>query len=111
MIDKKQIARVWVDDHAVHAETTDGLRASYAFSLWPRLRDASDAERRDFYLSHLGIHWPSIDEDLSFEGMFHHAGLCELTDTEDSVYYNWPYDFDDETPLPSVAEAPAGYRK
>ena len=111
MIDKKQIARVWVDDHAVHAETTDGLQASYAFSMWPRLRDASDAQRRDFFLSYSGIHWPSLDEDLSFEGMFHHAGLCELTDTEDSVCYCQPYNFDDETPFPSAAEESAKYGK
>lgn len=104
MTDKKQIARVWVDDHAVYAETTDGLMASYEFAMWPRLRNANDAQRRDFSLSYLGIHWPSIDEDLSFEGMFHNAGLCDITDTEDSVYYCTPYNTDEESSLPTAAE-------
>ena len=69
------IAKVWVDYTHVYAETTDGLRASYAFSDWERLAHATDAQRRDFYLSYGGIHWPQIDEDLSFERMFEDNGL------------------------------------
>ena len=103
-MERKKISRVWVDDHAVYAETTDGLQASYAFAIWPRLRDASDAQRRDFILSYYGIHWPGIGEDLSFEGMFHHAGLCERTETEDSVCYLAPYDTEEESPLPTAAK-------
>ena len=108
MANKKQIARVWVDDHAVYAETTDRLQASYEFSQWPRLRNATDAQRQDFYLSYYGIHWPQIDEDLNFEGMFHDAGLCDITSTEDSVCYLSPYNTGDEN-LPTAAEAPAEY--
>ena len=108
MADKKQIARVWVDSHAVYAETTDGLCASYEFAQWPRLRNASVVQRQDFYLSYHGIHWPQVDEDLSFEGMFHDAGLCDITDTEDSVYYSAPYDTEEDSPLPSAAEEPVG---
>lgn len=108
-MERKQIARVWVDDHAVHAETTDGLRASYEFAQWPRLRNATEDQRRDFHLSYGGIHWPAIDEDLSFEGMFHDAGLCDITPTEDSVYYLTPYDLDDGSPLPTAAEESARY--
>lgn len=110
MKDKKQIARVWVDKHAVYAETTDGLRASYEFTLWPRLLNATDAQRHDFYLSYHGIHWPQIDEDLSLEGMFHDAGLCDITPTEDSVYYLAPYNTEDE-PFPTAAEEHAEYGK
>ena len=82
-----QIDKVWVDDHAVYALTTEGMQASYEFDLWPRLRDASPAQRARFELSFSGIHWPAIDEDLSFEGMFHHAGLCGVTAAENTVYY------------------------
>lgn len=64
------IAKVWVDETHVYAETKDGRRASYAFSQWPRLANATNEQRRDFHLSYCGIHWPQIDEDLSFEGMF-----------------------------------------
>ena len=69
---------VWIDDHAVYASTTDGIVASYDFNRWLRLRDASPEQRVQFELSYSGIHWPTIDEDLSFEGMFHAAGFRDI---------------------------------
>ncbi|MBQ6732802.1 MAG: DUF2442 domain-containing protein [Paludibacteraceae bacterium] len=84
---KHQIKKVWVDDTAVYAETYDGLKASYAFSMWKRLANATQKQREAFTLSYSGIHWPDIDEDLSFEGMFASCGLCSLTANEDSVTY------------------------
>ena len=81
------IEKVWTDEERVYARTKDGLVASYAFSQWPRLKDATKEQREDFQLSYGGIHWPQIDEDLSFEGMFRDAGLCEITPSEDSVCY------------------------
>ena len=82
-----RINKVWIDDHAVYASTADGKVASYDFSRWPRLRDASREQRSHFELSYSGIHWHVIDEDLSFEGMFHAAGLCNFSENEDNVYY------------------------
>lgn len=84
---KRYISKVWIDSEKVYAQTEDGLVASYAFSEWKRLALASQDERNEFYLSYSGIHWPQLDEDLSFEGMFAAVGLCERTDTEDSVCY------------------------
>ena len=85
---RHRIAQVWVDDLHVHARTEDGLQASYPFLMWKRLRNATQEQRQQFYLSYTGIHWPAIDEDLSFEGMFADAGLCERTPSEDAVYYD-----------------------
>lgn len=76
---KHRVKRVWTDDKAVYAETYDGLTASYNFSEWKRLADATPEQRNNFYLTYSGIHWPEIDEDLSFEGMFASCGLCSLT--------------------------------
>ena len=84
---KRIVEKVWVDDTHVYARTRDGLMASYPFARWERLRNATKSQREEFYLSYTGIHWPSIDEDLSFEGMFCDAGLCTRTATEDSVCY------------------------
>ena len=81
------IDKVWTDDERVYARTKDGLVASYAFSRWPRLRDATKEQRDDFHLSYGGIHWPQLDEDLCFDGMFHDAGLCALSPSEYSVCY------------------------
>lgn len=65
--------KVWTDSTHVWAESAEGRRASCAFADWPRLARATAAERADFFLSYAGIHWPQIDEDLSFEGMFRSA--------------------------------------
>lgn len=81
------VDKVWVDEYRIYARTKDGLMASYLFADWERLRNADQKLREDYYLSYSGIHWPQIDEDLSFEGMFSDAGLCERTMTEDSVCY------------------------
>lgn len=70
---KKYIDRVWVDDSAVYASTEDGLVACYEFSMWPLLANATAEQRADFQLSYSGIHWPQVDEDLSFGGMFIHS--------------------------------------
>ena len=83
----KKVKKVWVDENNVYVETKDGLVASYSFSQWPRLSNATKAQREDFQLTYLGIYWPQIDEDLSFEGMFADAGYCEHTVNEDSVVY------------------------
>lgn len=84
---KHFIVKVWMDDNRIFASTHDGLTASYRFSDWERLRNATRSQREDFTLTYYGIHWPQLDEDLSFEGMFSHAGLCNRTLKEDSVCY------------------------
>lgn len=91
MTTRYKIQRVWVDDTKVYALTEDGLQASYPISMWKCLANATPEQRQHFYLSYTGIHWPDIDEDLSFEGMFADAGLCERTPTEDAVYYETDY--------------------
>ena len=88
MMEKRRIRRVWVDDTAVYAETLDGAIASYPFDMWKRLAQASQVQREDFVLTYGGIHWPQIDEDLSFEGMFAYSGLAECSASEDSVVYD-----------------------
>lgn len=49
----------------------DGGSASAPYWWYPRLRDASQAQRRNWELSGAGrgIHWPEIDEDLSVAGI------------------------------------------
>ena len=80
------ISKVWVDDTHVYAETKDGRQARYAFAEWPRLANATDDQRRDFYLSYGGIHWPQIDEDLSFEGMFEDCGMLHVAEPDVPEY-------------------------
>jgi len=50
----------------------DGRELLVPIEWFPRLRDASDTQRADWRLIGRGegIHWPSIDEDLSVRGLF-----------------------------------------
>jgi hypothetical protein len=82
---QQYVNKVWIDDKRIYVSTKQGLVADYPFDRWPKLAKASPSERADFYLSYGGIHWPSLDEDLSFEAMFCSKGLCAATPTEDSV--------------------------
>jgi len=47
----------------------DGRRIATPLDWYPRLQKASAAERADYEIMPLGIHWPAIDEDLSIAGM------------------------------------------
>jgi hypothetical protein len=47
----------------------DGRRIATLLAWYPRLQRASVAERADYEIMPMGIHWPAIDEDLSIAGM------------------------------------------
>ena len=64
------------DDHAVdvsftktslHFVLADGREISAPLEWFPRLRDATDVERKEwrFIGNGLGVHWSKIDEDIS----------------------------------------------
>ena len=79
------VEKVWVDDTHVYVLTKQGVTADYSFDRWPKLAHAKAEDRQNFYLSYGGIHWPSLDEDLSFEAMFCEKGLCQMTPEENAV--------------------------
>jgi|1185.fasta_scaffold38098_2 hypothetical protein len=58
-----------VDTLIVHLE--DGRTIIAPLEWFPRLRDASDAVRRQWRLigRGVGIHWETLDEDLSVRGL------------------------------------------
>jgi hypothetical protein len=67
---RDDLKRIWFSDDRVHLETIEGAVKSLPIDWFPRLKNATIAEREDFELSPMGIHWKRIDEDLSFEGFF-----------------------------------------
>lgn len=70
MISRGDIRSVNYDESGIVVELNDGRRAVELFTDYPRLARASNAQRRNFVLSHFGMHWPELDEDLSFDGFF-----------------------------------------
>ncbi len=47
----------------------DGRKIATPLDWYPRLKQASLAERANYNIMPMGIHWPDIDEDLGIVGM------------------------------------------
>lgn len=52
----------------------DGRSIVTPLDWYPRLKNASAAQRANFEVMPMGIHWPDIDEDLSIAGMLKGRG-------------------------------------
>jgi hypothetical protein len=61
---------VWFADSKLFVRLTDGREIGVPIDWFPALRDASEEERNDwrFIGKGQGIHWQSLDEDLSVAG-------------------------------------------
>jgi hypothetical protein len=62
--------KVWFTDMHVFVELSDERIIGSPLHWFPRLSNASAAQRENFEISKsgYGIHWPDLDEDLSAEG-------------------------------------------
>jgi len=58
---------VQVDNNALHFVLADGREVSAPLEWFPRLRDATDEQRKKwrFIGKGIGVHWPDIDEDIA----------------------------------------------
>ena len=63
--------RVKVTAETLIVELTDGRTVSAPVSWYPRLSEGTPAERRRWELigPGIGIHWPTLDEDISVEAL------------------------------------------
>jgi len=68
------------DDHAIdvsftqtslHFVLADGREISAPLEWFPRLRDANEADRKNwrFIGNGIGVHWPTVDEDISIRAL------------------------------------------
>lgn len=67
---KVDVSKVWIYDRFVHILTADGLEHKEDINNYERLRYASLEQLQNFETDNIGIHWPELDEDLSYEGFF-----------------------------------------
>jgi hypothetical protein len=47
----------------------DGRRIATPLDWYPRLKNATAAQRANYEIMAMGIHWPDLDEDLGIVGM------------------------------------------
>jgi len=54
-------------DDALHVSLSDGREVSVPLEWFPRLRDATPAQRNNWRLiaRGIGIHWEDVDEDIA----------------------------------------------
>jgi hypothetical protein len=71
----ERIVGVEVDEHKLSVDLADGRTIIVPLAWYPRLLHATAAERANWKISGggYGIHWPSIEEDLSSEGLLRGA--------------------------------------
>ncbi len=66
-----RIADVRVDDERLSLDLVDGRSVSAPLSWYPRLFNATPAQRANWQIAGggYGVHWPDLDEDLSAVGI------------------------------------------
>lgn len=65
------------DDAQMWVELEDGRTLGIPLVWFPRLMRGSAADRADFFLSSSGIHWETLDEDISIAGLL--AGRGDIS--------------------------------
>lgn len=65
------------DDDTLWVALTDGRTIAAPLAWFPRLLQATPTQRAQVELSPGGLHWDTLDEDISIEGLL--AGRGDLT--------------------------------
>ena len=73
-----KIREIWFDADYIYGRDEEGREYKQSLLWYPRLRQANDEERGNYFLGFDGIHWRNLDEDVSFESF-------EYDDAEPSV--------------------------
>lgn len=62
-----KITKIWFEENRIYGLTDDGRTLWQSLLWYRRLVNATDEQRQQYNISSDGIHWPTIDEDVSFE--------------------------------------------
>jgi len=71
--------KVTFDDDCLWVSLADGRTIGVPLAWYPRLLHGSPEARADLFLSPGGLHWDTLDEDISIETIV--AGRGDHTDT------------------------------
>ncbi len=64
-------SEVWFDANMMHVRLLDGREISVPLEWFPRLRSATDDQKKKWRLigKGIGIHWEELDEDISIASL------------------------------------------
>lgn len=71
------------DDNAMWIDLTDGRTLGVPLAWFPRLLNATPAQREQVEISRTGLHWEKLDEDISVAGLI--AGRGDMTAQPEQV--------------------------
>lgn len=79
----ERVASVELTEDVLSVALMDGRTISVPLVWYPRLLNATAAQRNNWQISGggYGIHWPDVDEDLSTEGLLRGAPAPRQTST------------------------------
>jgi len=71
----ERVSDVRFEDERLIVDLADGRTIAVPIAWYPRLADATPAQRANWEVAGAGygIHWPDVDEDLSTEGLLRGA--------------------------------------
>ena len=64
-------AKVWFSDEKLFVLLDDGRELGVPLVWFPKLRDVDESDLKNWRLigNGIGIHWETLDEDISVEGL------------------------------------------
>lgn len=62
-----KITEIWFDANHIYGKDETGKEYSQSLLWYPKLKVATDDERKQYVFGLGGIHWRDLDEDISFE--------------------------------------------
>ncbi len=65
------------DDNSMWVDLSDGRTVGVPYAWFPRLLNATPAQREAVEIGRFGLHWAEIDEDISIAGLL--AGRRDQT--------------------------------
>jgi hypothetical protein len=68
---KTELHKLWFEGDRIFILTKDGKTLWQSLLWYRRLLEATDKQRNEYTTSFSGIHWPGIDEDISFESFYY----------------------------------------
>lgn len=71
------------DDDTMWVDLTDGRTLGVPLAWFPRLMNATPAQRQKVEISRTGLHWEELDEDISIAGLI--AGRGDMTKQSEHV--------------------------
>jgi len=64
---KMNVKKIWFKDDRIFILTEANQELSQSLQWYPRLKAATNTQRKKCRQSALGLHWDDLDEDISFD--------------------------------------------